>query len=88
MKQINQAWGGVPCAGPDCERVLRSKTFDGEGAEGMFPRQGRGMYKRCYQRSRTTPKPEPILVLPEDVAAFIEDRRRRGIPAEGLRWAA
>lgn len=85
-----------PCAAPDCDRILRSKGLTEEDAPGTYPYASRGMCRRCVSRTRPrrprrggelTPD-QQTEAIKADIEAWLAPRRRRGIPAEGLRWTA
>jgi hypothetical protein len=90
----NQHWTGRPCAGFECDRVLRSKMYPVELAAGTHRAAGRGMCARCYGRTRdvalATGSPLDLLarVHASSLEYFLNTRRRRGVPEAGLLGSA
>lgn len=84
-----KAWTGVPCVGPDCDRILRSKRYPAELAPGTHIATGKGKCARCYIRAKDAPPQTgsaPELLARINASAlewFITARRRRGVPEDG-----
>lgn len=80
-----------PCLGAGCDRILRSKGYPKELAPGTHRASGLGMCARCYSRVVRDLRPvtgssDDVVTRAHkaDVEAWLDARRRRGIPAEGI----
>ncbi len=84
-----EPWVGKPCAGPGCDRVLRSRSYPREQAPEAHVASGHGMCARCYMRDKDRPAaPGSVADLAvkqnaADLEAFMTARRRRGVPEHG-----
>lgn len=89
-KRPNQHWAYRPCAGPDCDRELRSRHYPAELAPGTHIAAGLGMCNRDYRRAKDAQVVN--LVMDDKARSHVSSleyflnttRRNRGIPAEGL----
>ena len=86
----NQQWANRPCAGPGCDRILRSRHYPADLAPGTHVAAGLGMCARDYRRAKDALIADPVM---DDRARshvssleyFLNTtRRKHGIPAEGL----
>lgn len=89
MTATTVGWASRPCAGENCDRVLRSKNYPQEQAPGQYVAAGHGMCARCYVKGKdATPAPGSAhaLIIAQhaaDLAAFMTARRKRGVPEHG-----
>lgn len=79
-----------PC--PDCGTMTRSSKMTITEAPGTLVRQAGGKCSRCYRRPVAHRRPGETVASHESnkasLDAYFANRRRRGVPAEGLRDAS
>jgi hypothetical protein len=84
----NAPWTGVTCAGT-CERTLRSRNYPAELAPDAAAHYARGMCAACDSRAKRVAAAvmdDVTRAHKADVDAWLDARRRRGVPAEGIQY--
>lgn len=84
--------GIAPCANPECGKLTRSSKMKSADYPDTIARGGGGMCVTCWNHSkapRQDSNPLKAIQFSHTMAglgSFMEARRRRGVPAEGLRY--